>query len=146
MTDLGEAGVREDAAAADVELAPGDLLPRLRDHRVALEGAGAALTGEVHGGSGERTADAAFPEAGAGDEAGHGPDAVVGLVLRSIRPGDATVAQQARVVAARLDRAPADGLAFEVGDEAARRVRLRVPGVGLVVTPVVVAVSVMRTP
>jgi hypothetical protein len=27
MADLGEPGVHEDAAAADVELSPGDLLP-----------------------------------------------------------------------------------------------------------------------
>lgn len=70
MTDLGEPGGGEDAAAADVELSPGDLLPGLRDHRVALEGTGAALTGEVDGGARERTADPAAPEAGAGDEAG----------------------------------------------------------------------------
>ena len=94
-----------------------DLLPGLRDHRVALEGTGAAFPREVDGGARERTADPAAPEARAGDEAGHGPDAVVGLVLRSALPGDAGVAQQARVGGARLDRAPADGLAVDVGDE-----------------------------
>ena len=64
----------------------GDVLPGLGDHRVALEGAGAALPGEVDGGAGERPADPAAAEAGAGDEAGDGPDAVVGLVLRPARP------------------------------------------------------------
>src|SRR5262245_31285302 len=71
--DLGEAGGGEDAAAADVELAPGDLLPWLGEHRVALEGTGAALAGEVDGRAGERAADPAAPEARAGDEAGHRP-------------------------------------------------------------------------
>src|ERR671919_2344634 len=84
--DLGETGGGEDAAAAHVELSPGDLLPRLGEHRVALEGTGAALAGEVGGRACERAADPAAPEARAGDEAGHGPDAVVGLVLRSSRP------------------------------------------------------------
>ncbi len=111
------------------------VLPGLGDHRVALEGAGAAFPGEVDGGARERTADPAAPEARAGDEAGHGPDAVVGLVLRSPLPGDAGLEQQARVGGARLDRAPADGLAVEVGDEAARRARLRVTTVGLRTEP-----------
>ncbi len=91
-TDLGEAGGGEDAAAANMELSPDDLLPGLRDHRVALEGTGTALPGEVDGGARERTADPAAPEARAGDEAGHSPDAVVGLVLGLARPGDAAEA------------------------------------------------------
>src|SRR5205823_919149 len=113
------------------ELSPGDLLRGLRDHRVALERAGAALPGELDGGTGERSAHAAVPEPRARDEAGHGPDAVVGDVLRSPRPRDAG-AQQPHVCRARLERAPADGLTVEVRDEAARRARLRVPAVGLV--------------
>src|SRR3990172_1640704 len=68
-TDLGEPCGGEDAAAADVGLSPGDLLPGLRDHRVALEGTGAALPREVDSGVRERTADAATAEARAGDEA-----------------------------------------------------------------------------
>ena len=95
-TDLGEAGGGEDAAAADMELSPGDLLAWLRAHRVALEGTGAALSREVDGGVRELAADAAAPEARARDEAGHGPDAVVGLVLRLARPGDAGLEQQAQ--------------------------------------------------
>ena len=51
MTYFGEAGGGEDAAAADVELSPGDLLPGLGDHRVAHEGTSAALPGEVDGGA-----------------------------------------------------------------------------------------------
>ena len=47
--DLGEPGGGEDAAAANVDLSLGDLLPWPRDHRVALEGTGAALAGEVDG-------------------------------------------------------------------------------------------------
>ena len=81
--DFGESGGGEDAAAADVELAPGDVLPRVREHRIALDGAGAASMRELHGGAREDTADAAAPEARAGDEAGRRPDAGVGLVLRA---------------------------------------------------------------
>jgi hypothetical protein len=57
-----------------VELYGQDFLPRLRDHRVALKGTGAALPGEVNGGARERTADPAAAEARAGNEAGYGPD------------------------------------------------------------------------
>jgi hypothetical protein len=71
---------------------PRDLLSGLRDHRIALEGTGTALPGEVDGGARERTADPAAAETRAGDEAGLGPDAVVGLVFRSARPRDATEA------------------------------------------------------
>ena len=39
----------------------------------ALDCAGTALAGEVHGGTREYAADAALPETGAGEEAGHGP-------------------------------------------------------------------------
>ena len=104
MTDLGEPGRLEDAAAADMELTPGDLLPGLRDHRVTLERTGAALPGEVDGGARERTADASAAEVGAGHEAGHGPDAVVGLVLVASDPWGAG-SEQARVGYARLNRA-----------------------------------------
>src|SRR5207253_7635743 len=86
MTDLGEPGRLEAAAAADMELTPGDLLPGLGDHRVALERTGAALPGELDGGARERTTDAAAAEVLAGEEAGHGPEAVVGLVFRPARP------------------------------------------------------------
>ena len=57
MADLREPGRGEDATAADVELDGHDLPPRLRDHRVALEGTGAALPREVNGGARERAAD-----------------------------------------------------------------------------------------
>src|SRR5262249_10167786 len=75
---------------------------------------GAPLPGEIDGGVGERMADALAAETRAGDEAGHGPDTVVGLVLGSARRGDST---QTHIGGGRLDRAPAGGLA--------RRVRLR---------------------
>ncbi len=106
-----------------MELPPGDLLPGLRDHRIALESTGAALPREVDGSARDRTAYAAAPETRAGDEAGHGPDAVVGLVFCSVCPGNAGV-QQAHVGGARLDRTPAGGLSVDVGDEAARYARL----------------------
>lgn len=38
----GATGGGEDAAAADMKRSPGDLLPRLRDHQIAFEGAGGA--------------------------------------------------------------------------------------------------------
>src|SRR5712691_5606858 len=133
--DLGESGVGENAATADMELAPGDLLPRLRDHRIALEGSSAAFPRKIDGGTRERAADPPSAEAHSGDEAGHGPDPVVALVFSSARPRDAGLAQQARIGAARFHRAPADGLSVEVGDETARRARLRVAAVGLRARP-----------
>ena len=90
---LLEPGGDEDAATADVELTPGDLLPRLGDHRVALEGTSAAFTRELDGRERERTADTAAPKTRARHEAGHGPDAGVGLVLGS--------AQATRVLSSR---------------------------------------------
>jgi hypothetical protein len=53
-----------------MELTPGDLLSGPRDHRLALEGTGAAFPSKVDGGARERTADPSAPEARAGDEAG----------------------------------------------------------------------------
>ena len=88
MADLAEAGRLEDAAAADVGLAPGDLPAGLGDHRVALEGTGTALTRETDGRPGERSRHTAAPVPRAGDEAGDGPDAVVRLVLVPPSPGD----------------------------------------------------------
>jgi hypothetical protein len=76
------------------------------------------LTREVDSGARERIADALTTEPGASHEARHGPDALVVLVLRSARPRNATESDVGR---ARLDRAPADGLAVEVRDEAAGR-------------------------
>jgi len=144
-TDLGKPGSGKDAAAADMKLPPGDLLPGLRDHRIALESTGAASPREVGGSVRKRTAYAATPETRAGDEAGHGPDAVVGLVFRSVRPGNAGV-QQAHVGGARLDRAPAGWLPIEVGDEAAGYVRLGLTAGGLLAQPVGAFFVVHRAP
>jgi hypothetical protein len=71
MTDLVEPGGGEDAAAADMELSPGDVLPGLRDHRVALERSRAALSREVDRGACKRAADAAPPETRAGGDSAH---------------------------------------------------------------------------
>jgi hypothetical protein len=60
---------------------PGDLLPGLPDHRVALERTSAAFPREVDSRARQRSADPAAPEGRARDEAGHSPDAGVGLVL-----------------------------------------------------------------
>jgi len=102
-----------------VELAPGDLLAGLREHRVGLERASTAFAGEVDGGLRQPVADAATPEPRPGEHARHRPHALVGLVLGPALPWDAEDAQQALVRRARLERAPADGLAIEVGDQAA---------------------------
>jgi hypothetical protein len=64
----------------------------------------------------------ALAKAGAREETRHGPDRLVGLVLVAALPRDAVVADEAGEGASRLDRAPADGFAVEVRDEAARRV------------------------
>src|SRR5512145_1420166 len=100
MAHLGEPGGFEDASGADVDLAPGDVLPGRREDRIALERTGAAVPREIDGRPRERVADPASPEAGTGDEARDRPDAVVELVLGAPLPGDAVVAQQARVGAA----------------------------------------------
>src|SRR5687768_12607956 len=104
-----------------MELAPGDVLARSREHRVSLERPSPAFAREVNGRSSQRVADAAAPESRSGEDAGHRPCALVGLVLRSALPRDAEDTQKALVRRARLDGAPADGLAVEIGDQAARR-------------------------
>ena len=96
----------------------------LGDHRVGLEGPGAALAGERDRRGGERPAHAAATVAGAGREADDGPDRGVLLVLAALLPGDAG-GRHRRVCGPRLDRAPADRLAVEVGDQAARDRRAR---------------------
>src|SRR4029077_8431317 len=93
-----------------MELAPDDLLAGRCDHRVALDGAGAALACEVDGGACERAADAAAPEAHATDEARHRPHAVVGLVFGSAGPNE-RFALQTHVGGARLARAPTQRVA-----------------------------------
>src|SRR5215472_17296099 len=85
---LLEPGVSEDAPAAHVQLAPGDLRTWFSDHRVALNRAGATLTRELHRDRRERTADAAMPELGAGDEARRCTDAVVVFGLAALLPRD----------------------------------------------------------
>src|SRR5262245_29393725 len=107
----------------------------LRDDGIALDGAGAAFAGEVGRGPRQSPADTAFPESDAGEEAGHSPDAGVGLVFVAALPGDPEDAREAGVGRARLDRAPADGLAVEVCHEAAGRARLGVAAVGLLAQP-----------
>ena len=76
-----------------------------------------------------------MPEPLANEEARHGPDGRIGLVLAPAVPRDAEDASQTGVVGARLDPAPADGLAIEIGDQARRRLRLGMPGVRLLTQP-----------
>jgi hypothetical protein len=126
--DLREAGGGEDADVADVQLAPGDVLAVLGDHRVALQGTGSALACEVYGSARKRIADAAATEPCAGDKARHGPDAGVGSVLLSLAPGHAA---EIRIGGARLHVAPAGGLTVDIGDKAARRDRSWMTAIGL---------------
>src|SRR5215831_4357304 len=127
---LGEAGLGEDLAAADVQLTPDDLLAGMGDHRVGLEGPGAIFPGEVDRGGGKRVADAALAVPLAGDEAGNRPDASVRLVLVTTAP-DGPDPGQPRVRRARLDRHPADRLLVQVGHEPAGAAGLRGIAVGL---------------
>jgi hypothetical protein len=90
-------------------------------------------------------ADAAAPENCAGDEAGYGPDAFVGLVFCSTRPRDSG-AQQALVDGTRLDRAPAGGLPVQIGYEAARLAGLGLTARGLLAQPVGTFLIIHRTP
>lgn len=83
---LGEAGFGEDLAAADVQLAPGDLLAGLGDHRIRLEGPGTIAPGVVDRRGGQRVGDASPAVPLAGHEAGDGPDAVVGLIFLAAAP------------------------------------------------------------
>jgi hypothetical protein len=144
-TDFCEPGSGEDSVVADVELAPGDLLPWLRDHRVALHGAGATFPCELDSGRGEGPADPAAPEARAGDKAGHRPDTIVGGILVAASPND-PAAQQVHVDGARLDGAPAGGFVIEVGDQAARGAGLGMAGVGLFPQPLRAVLHRHRAP
>ena len=103
---------------------------RLGDHRVGLEGASATLACEVDRRGRQHPTHPAPPIAGTGREAGHGPDGGVGGVLASGRELRA-LPRQVPVRGPRLDRAPADRFAVEVGEEAARRRRAREAAVGL---------------
>src|SRR5215207_7025174 len=73
VADLLESGVGEDAAAADVQLPPGDVLIRFHEHRVALERPGAAAPREVDGGPNDGPADPSAPVPGPGEDAGYSP-------------------------------------------------------------------------
>jgi ABC-type branched-subunit amino acid transport system substrate-binding protein len=106
--DLGQAGLGEDLAGADVQLAPGDLPAGLGQHRVALERPRAVRPGVADGGLGQGVGDAAPAVALADHEAGDRPDRVV--VLRLVRAAlpHGGQAEQPRVLGAGLDRDPAD--------------------------------------
>src|ERR1700722_9500163 len=109
MRHLGEPGVGERAAAADVQLAPGDLLAGPGDHRIALQRARTTVPRVVHRSRGECRADAAPAEPGPGDKAGDRPDAVVIAILVPSGPDDPAAAQ-VHVHRPRLDSAPAGRL------------------------------------
>src|SRR5918994_6339161 len=129
--DLGEPRRLEDAPTADVDLVPGDLRARLRDDRVCLERACTTRSRMLDRRLCEGVGDALSPETGAHEDAGHGPDAFVFLVFVAPFPRRPVHAEERRIRRSRLDGAPADGLAVEIGDEAACRLRLRVAAVGL---------------
>ena len=111
--DLNEARVGEHAGGADVEFLEDHVL---RDDGVALDRAGAAVSGMVRCGSRERATDSALPESRSCEEAGHRPNSAIRLVFCTFSPWDAVVAQQALIGETRLDRAPAGGLGVEVSN------------------------------
>ena len=76
------------------------------DDRVALDRSGATIPGEAHCGPRQLAAHAMLAESPADEETRDSPNAVVGPVLFAALPRDAIVADQALVVAPRLDRAP----------------------------------------
>src|ERR687891_1250103 len=147
--DLGEPGGGEDAAAANVELSLGDLLPWPRDHRVALEGTGAALAGEVDGRGMDTFLVSAFSlySAGGADFPQHvaddpeGPAAWrpclgTGFFLRSGRHGEflrgsgrreepLEIQGRHRARSGRGDRLAVDGIGDIAGSEHARDARRR---------------------
>src|SRR4029077_11454035 len=86
VTHLGEARVREDLAASDVQLTPGDLLARFGDHWVRLQRSGTLGAGVADRGGGQRVGDPALAVPLPGHEAGDGPDVVVRLVLLAAAP------------------------------------------------------------
>jgi len=106
------------------------------DDRVALDRSGATIPGEAHCRLCQLAAHAALAKSPTDQETRDGPDAVVGPGLIAALPRDAIVADQALVVAARLDRAPAHRLPVEVGDETAGGLRLRLAGIGLLTEPI----------
>src|SRR5262245_39817373 len=89
-TDAGPAddvhsGRREDRLGADVDLVPRDLAG-LRPHRVGLDCPRSTGSSVLDRGGGERVGDAALPVARADEDACHGPDAAVRLVLGPALP------------------------------------------------------------
>jgi hypothetical protein len=109
-----------------MEFAPGDLLAGFGEHRIGLERAGAALARKPDRRARQAVAHPLAAEAGAHEDAGDRPDPRVGLVFRAAHPGDPVDAEQAGIIGARLDGAPAGRLAVEKSDEAAGR-----PGIGI---------------
>ena len=77
--------------------------------RVRLERPGAVVAGVMHRGRGEGPAHPAAAVAGAHEQAGDRPDALVVPVLGATLPGDPVHPQQPGVRRSRLDGAPADG-------------------------------------
>jgi hypothetical protein len=132
---LGEAGVSEDAALADAELTPGDVLTGLHDQGIALDRSRAALLRVRRRGRGQRSADAAPAVADPDGEAGDRPDRVVGLVLVAPVPGHPISAAQSVVRRSGLDTAPRDRLVVEIGDEPGRGTCSRFAAVTLLAKP-----------
>src|SRR5262249_38683248 len=132
---LGEAGVIEDAALADVQFTPRDVRTGVDDHRVALDRTRPAVASEAHRRLGQGAAHPTAPETDTHRETGDGPDAWVRLVLVAALPRDLEHATQSVVHRPGLDPAPTDRLVFEIGDEAGGRSRARLSAVGLLSKP-----------
>src|SRR4051812_19748085 len=130
VKDLSEARGSEHLHGADMQLTPRDLLIGSRDHRIRLEGSRAARPGEVDRCLRQLVRDSPASIPDAYDEAGHRPHGLVVRVLVAATP-DGT--REVRIIGTRLDRAPCGRLTVGIGDDSARRSRVRMSAVGLIV-------------
>ena len=71
-----------------MQLSPGNLFTRLRDHRVTLNGTRAVFPGKVDCCTGKRVGDAALSKPRTSDETSHCPYTIVGFVLHTVRPDE----------------------------------------------------------
>ena len=119
---------RELRARVPVDLAPGHLVPGSRDHRVSLQCPGAKRSGVLDRRRRQVVGEPLAPMAHPDHEACQRPNVFVAPVLGPALPRSLT---QPYELAATIDRAPADRLALEIGDQPARGFRVRIAAVGL---------------
>jgi hypothetical protein len=130
VSDLSKSRGGEDAVAADVQFAPGDVDAGLGVHRVCLKRPRSTPTSEIDRRLRQRSADALAAKPSADHEARHRPHATVAFVLGSTSPRNRH-AEQPLEPRSRFDAAPTCRLAIKIGNEAAGRAGIRVPAIGL---------------